>query len=342
LRIKFLVTPVGLMNGNVVSAGRLKEALLDQGVDVTDNREERSYDLLHVHTPVPLSNALEVRRAKKKRVPVIIHAHTTAEDTKGTWTGSTMLSGWVGRYLNRFYNMADVVLSPSTWTREMLKARGLRAPVEVLSNGVDLERFVFDPERRRRFRETYGISKEKKLVYGIGVVCLKKGIEVLPDVAKQLPDVEFLWIGRGSRIYSPLKVRRAVHRCPANVRFIGYVPDIVDAHCAGDIFFTPSFAENQGVALMEAMAVGRPVVARDLPVYQGLLEDGRNALLGRNVEDFVKAIERLRTDDALGASLAQKGRAALPDHDMKKVVKRLVSIYDSLIERKSFQGEGAS
>lgn len=341
MRIKFLVTPIGLVSGNIVSARRLKEALVDEGVEVSDDPEERNYDLLHVHTPLPFGNALEVRRAKRKGIPVVIHAHTTAEDVEGTFTGSSFMSGWIGRYLNGFYNMADLVLSPSEWTRRKLVARNLRAPVEVLSNGIDPRTFSFDGERRRRFRTWVGLTEDRTVVYMVGVVCLKKGVDVFPKVAKELPQTDFVWVGKRSRLYHPFKVASAISACPSNVHFFDDVDDIVDAHCGGDIFFTPSYAENQGIALMEAMAVGRPVVARSLPVYDGLLEHGKSALLGDSPGEFVEALARLQADKALASSFVRAGRESLRNHDIMAVAKRLVSIYDDLLGDKSFrQTEG--
>jgi 1,2-diacylglycerol-3-alpha-glucose alpha-1,2-glucosyltransferase len=336
LKVKFLVTPVGLMTGNIISAARLKEALIAEGVTVSDARDERNYDLLHVHTPIPPGNALEVNRAKKKGIPVVIHAHTSAEDAEGTWTGATLLSGWVGRYLTWFYNKADLVLSPSEWTAGRLRARGLKAPVEVLSNGIDPERFRFEEERRRLFREKHGIPFGRRVVYVVGVLCLKKGVEVIPEVARAVPEMDFVWVGRRSKLYHPFRVGRAIRKCPDNVHFVEDVPEILDAHCGGDIFFTPSFAENQGVALLEAMAVGRPVVARNHPVYEGLLENGRSALLGDSAADFAAALKRLQANDAESEAMAREGRAGLVSHDIRKVAKRLASIYDSLLARKSF------
>jgi 1,2-diacylglycerol-3-alpha-glucose alpha-1,2-glucosyltransferase len=331
MRIKFLVTPIGLMTGNIISARRLRDALLRQGVDVTDDPTEKNYDLLDVHVPIPFTNIAEVKRAKKKGIPVVMHAHTTAEDAEGVWTGSGLLSGVVGRYLTFFYNMGDLVLAPSAWTEATLRARHVKAPIQVLSNGIDLDKFRLVPERRSSFRKHYGISDDTKVVYMVGVICPKKGVEVLPAVAKQLPNLQFVWVGRRSILYYPLRVRRAMGKCPPNVLFLSDVEEALDAHCGGDIFFTPSFCENQGIALMEAMAVGRPVVARNLPVYKGLLANGRNALTCETVDEFATSLERVSKDPLLAKNFVEEGKTALLDHDMEKIAKSLVSIYSSLL-----------
>ncbi len=334
MKVKFLVTPVGLMMGNIESARRLKEALGLEGLEVTSDRESEDFDLLHVHTPVPPSNMTIVKRAKQRGIPVVMHAHTTAEDSVGTWTGSGLLSGVTGLYLTRFYNLGDLVLAPSAWTRDMLSARGVKAPVSVLSNGVDLDRFRFDPERRRRFRRRYGIKEDAIVSYSIGVVCLKKGVETLPSVSRSLPDVSFVWVGKMSKLYHPMKVAMAMRQCPGNVRFLHDVDDIVDAHCGGDIFFTPSHAENQGMAVMEAMAVGRPVVARVLPSYRGLLEHDSTALLGRDPSELAAHIALLRENADLRERLSRDARLVVETHDIRLVARRLIEIYSSLLDKK--------
>jgi 1,2-diacylglycerol-3-alpha-glucose alpha-1,2-glucosyltransferase len=337
LKVKFLVTPVGLMMGNIESARRLKKALGDLGVSVVDDRHAQGFDVLHVHTPVPPSNMTEVKRARRRGIPVVIHAHTTAEDSQGTWTGSTALSGVTGMYLTHFYNLGSLVLAPSAWTKSTLEKRGVRVPIEVLSNGIDLDRFRFDQERRKRFRTRYGIPERSKVVYSIGVVCIKKGIEDFPRVAEVLPDMTFVWIGRRSMLYHPIRVRIAMTRSPGNARFLHDVDDIADAHSGCDIFFTPSFTENQGMAVMEAMAMGRPVVARDLPSYSGLLENEKDALLCSDASCFASSISRISQDQSLAESLVGQGYPRLAEHEMPKVAKRLIGIYESLLEHRPRQ-----
>lgn len=339
MKVKFLVTPVGLMMGNIESARRLKNALIHEGLDVTDDPRAEDFDILHVHTPVPPRNFRVVRKTKKQGKPVVMHAHTTAEDSEGTWTGSGALSGITGRYLTRFYNLGDLVLAPSAWTKDRLRARGVTAPINVLSNGVDRDRFQLDRARRQKFRSKYGIPDDSKVVYAIGVVCLKKGIEVFPDVAKELPGLRFVWVGRRSMLYHPFRVRRAMRRCPDNVQFIHDLEDIVDAHSGGDLFFTPSFAENQGMAVMEAMAVGRPVVARNLPSYDGLLKNENSALVCTGTDEFVSGLDRLSKNHELAETLIKNARATVANHDIGKVAKELTSIYESLLQTMARRNE---
>ncbi len=332
MRVKFLVTPVGLMMGNIESARRMKNALALQGTDVTDDPDDQNFEILHVHTPVPPSNIRIVKRAKSRGIPVVMHAHTTAEDSEGTWIGSEALSGITGRYLTMFYNLGDLVLAPSHWTKRTLEARGVTTPVSVLSNGVDLGRFAFDPARREKFRARYGIPEDAVLAYSIGVVCLKKGVETFAPVSKAVPHIKFAWIGRQSLLYHPMRVSRAIRRCGENAQFMHDVEDIVDAHCGGDIFFTPSFTENQGMAVMEAMAVGKPVVARDLPSYEGLLVHDRTAMICSDEKDFEVALDTLAKDRTKAEALVREGRTAIASHDLGRVAQELRGIYESLLE----------
>lgn len=331
MKVKFLVTPVALMMGNVVSARRLASVLQKEGISVTDDPDATDYDILHVHTPVPLGNINVVRKARERGIPVVMHAHTTAEDARGTWTGSTVFSPQIGHYLTKFYNLGDAVIVPSAWTKNTLRRRGVLSPIHVVSNGVDLERFRFCQERRARFRKAHEIPEETMVVYSIGVMCLKKGITEIPKISRALPNLHFVWVGKRSLFYTPFEVSRALASCGENVQILTEVDDIVDAHCGGDIFLMPSFTENQGIVVLEALAVGRPVVARRLSVYDGLLKNGENALTCSGTKDFVCAVSRLSKDRHMREKLSSHGTNALEGHEINGIGRKLVGIYESLL-----------
>jgi 1,2-diacylglycerol-3-alpha-glucose alpha-1,2-glucosyltransferase len=338
LNVKFVVTPVGLMMGNIESAKRLAKALAAQGVTVSDERGHNDYDILHVHTPFPPRNMRLVERARREGKRVVIHAHTTVEDSVGTWTGSWALAALTEKYLTHFYNLGDLVIAPSEWTKERLRTRGVKVGIRVLSNGVDLERFRFLPERRERFRSAHGIPSESVVAYSIGVLCLKKGIEVYPEVVSRLPSLGFVWVGRSSLLYHPGRIRRAMMECASNARFLHDVEDIVDAHCGCDLFFTPSYVENQGMAILEAMAVGRPIVARNLKVYEGLLANGVNSLTCRGNDEFISALDLLRADENRARSLVNNARETVRAHDMRNITRQLIDIYRSLLDGRREDG----
>ena len=91
---------------------------------------------------------------------------------------------------------------------------------------------------------------------------------------------------------------------PSNVRFCGYAPDIIAAYKEGDIFFFPSYEENQGMVILEAAAMGLPIVIRDLPVYRGWLKNNINCLIGKNDRELKKQLQRLIKSPALRKKLS--------------------------------------
>jgi len=85
------------------------------------------------------------------------------------------------------------------------------------------------------------------------------------------------------------------------------------------------------MAVMEAMAVGRPVVARNLPSYEGLLENEDTALVCTGTDEFVSGLDRLSKDQQLAETIVKNARANVADHDIRKVARELTSIYESLL-----------
>lgn len=316
--------PSALPSGGIRTAFRNHvEALRRVGVEVvTDPREP--HDVLHLHTTGPRSLLLLERTTR----PVVVHAHTTAEDFANSFRLSDAVAPMLARYLRYFYNRADLVIAPSPYTAHVLRQHGVEAPIEVVSNGVDLRRFA--PDGRRRARARARLRLGGFVVFAVGLVLLRKGIDLFCETARLLPHLTFVWFGPIRRAVKP-ETLRVLERAPENVRFTGYVDNVLDAYAAGDVFFFPSAVENEGIAVLEAAACGKPLVLRDVPCFAGRFEGGVNCLLAGDPASFAECIRSLHEDPQLRARLAAEARSFAARHRLEAVGARLRDLYRALL-----------
>jgi len=334
LKVNFLITPFGPMVGDVAAARRFYEQLKTAGIDVELN-SDRACDILHDHLTLPPTNLLKIRRARKAGAKIIIHAHSTHELLEKTSWIFDAIAPLSKAYMKYFYNQADLILAPTSWTGNVLARAGVRRPVEVLSNGVDVKRFAFDAAKRKAFRRAYGIPEDTGVVYCAGMFFFRKGIDTFAEVARRLPQYQFIWAGPKTNLYSPLGVRKLLRNMPGNMRYVGFVDDITALHSAGDVFFFPSWKETQGVVILEAAAAGHTSVVRDIPVYRDWLRHGENCLKANTTEDFVTQIEGALTDRRLAGRLSKGARELAKQNEIRQMTKRLIGIYEGVLSGKA-------
>ncbi|MBI3998883.1 MAG: glycosyltransferase [Armatimonadetes bacterium] len=299
-------------------------ALRQAGVTVTTDPAE-PFDILHLHRIGPRS--LYLAEKFSSRNPVIISAHTTAEDFANTFVMSDSLAPYVGRALTYFYNKADVVIVPTAYTRRVLQRSGVTRPIEVVSNGVDLKRFQSLQRARSLARGRHLLRGV--VAFAVGLVLMRKGVDLFCEVARRLPHLTFVWFGRLPAAVKR-ETRRIIEDAPPNVRFPGYVENVTEAYAAGDIFFFPSAVENEGIAVLEAAAAGRPLVLRDVECFTGRFVDDKNCLLGADVDEFSRILGTLAASPELRERLGHQARRFAEAHSLERVGGRLREVYARL------------
>jgi 1,2-diacylglycerol-3-alpha-glucose alpha-1,2-glucosyltransferase len=304
-----------------------EKALRLNGVEVTRNPSDE-YDLLDINTIGPRS-AYYAHKMRWNGVPLVIHTHTTVEDLKDSFKFSTKLAPKMRSYLRYFYAQADLVISPTEYTRNVIRSYGVHRITRVISNGVDTDAFRFDARLREEYRKLYGL--EGQVPYSVGHIFKRKGVLDFLQLARNFPDVKFMWAGRNYKDLVGADIKRAVKNKPENVTFTGYVKDIAGAYCAGDIFIFPSWCENQGISILEAAACKRPLIVRDLPTYDGWLQDGVNCLIAKDNAEFADHIRRLLEDKRLRNKLANGAYHMSREHTLKKIGAQLKQAYETLM-----------
>jgi glycosyltransferase involved in cell wall biosynthesis len=301
------------------------KAIKAAGLQVTTDPSE-SFDILHLHSVGPVSLYLAEKYSGRR--PVVMHGHTTAEDFANSFRLSDTIAPYLGRYLRFFYGKADMLIAPSPYARDVLRSYDLEQPIEVVSNGVDLRRFT--PDRRRRLLGRARYDLQGSVAFSVGLVVLRKGVDLFCEVGRLLPDHTLVWFGR---IHKAVKTEtlRVIDAAPENVRFTGYVEDVAEAYAAGDFFFFPSTVENEGIAVLEAAACGKPLILRNAECFSGRFEHGVNCLKGETPEEFAALIRQVTNDPALAARLSDGALEYARVHSLNLIGQRLKQIYGQLM-----------
>ncbi len=195
--------------------------------------------------------------------------------------------------------------------RKIAEERASDVPVSLIYNGVDLVRYDHtDP--CCTLREEYGFPPEAQIVGVVARLEHEKGhptlLDAWPGVLRRVPNARLLVIGEGSR-RAELEAQAAALGVAAEVVFTGRRDDVPAVTAALDVAVLPSYREAQGLTILEAMALSRPVIASAVGGIPEVIEDGRTGILvpPHDSEALGSAIIRLLTDHAYADMLARGG-----------------------------------
>ncbi|ATG55201.1 glycosyl transferase [Brachybacterium ginsengisoli] len=293
----------------------------------------RPFDVVHLNTPFP-DTLLLARWARLRRRPALVWAHSTEDDFRDSFPGSNRLAPMFRRWIAHLYRRGDTVVTPSQYSKDLISAPkyGLRAPIRVLSNGVDTTFFRPDPSARERLRDSLGLAPEAQVVISVGMQLRRKGILDWVEVARRMPEVTFVWYGRTDPRLLTAEVEKALADAPANALFPGYVQaeQLREAYCGADAFCFLTKEETEGIVLWEALACGIPALVRGIPLYRDAMPDGvlTHQVTGDGpgfAGEVAQRLEALLTGEL--EDLTAAGRRAAEGVDLDEVAQQLQEIY---------------
>ena len=287
------------------------------------------YDIAHLNMAGPVSLAL-ARHAKSANVPLVLHTHVTAEDFRESFRFSNVVAPGLKTYLKHFYSQADLVLCPSEYTKGILEAYPVDAPIRPISNGIDVESLQGYEQFREDTRERFDL--DDTVVFAVGNVFERKGLTTFCELAQET-DLDFAWFGHyDDGPQASQTTRKWTNDPPENVTFTGRVDDKRMAYGAGDVFCFPAKVENQGLVVLEAMSCSKACVLRDIPVFREYFTDGEDAILCETNDEFVDALKRLDDDPELRERLGANARETVDEHALDRIGNELVDAYRTVLD----------
>lgn len=243
----------------------------------------------------------------------------------------------------------DRILVVSDFWRQML-ARGYDIEATVVTNGCAVERFRVPPEANLLTLRARVGAEERFLLLTVGGIEPRKGSVELVEALARLRPMPILAVVGGHSFQDHHAYRdRVLARASElglvlgrDIVMLGTVPDaeLPGWYHAADAFVFPSVKEGWGMAVLEAMAAGLPVVATDIPVFREFLTDDHSALLARpgDATSLTHALQHLCDDARLRARLAKIGPIIAARYTWEACAKQHIQIYRELMEHSPQRG----
>jgi glycosyltransferase involved in cell wall biosynthesis len=262
-------------------------------------------------------------------VPAVVHTEHSQILTKTRHLG---IYGWV---LNRLVSYSISV--SSDLERYLVETFGLPPKnVRTIPNGIDVSRFIFSHDVSY-LREELNLRDCDTVIGTIGRLTTQKGIDTLLAAFQLLQatrsNVRLVVVGEGELRNSLTKLAERLG-IQEKVVFTGIRKDIPNLLHLFDVFVLSSLWEGQPIAIMEAMAAARPIVATAVGGNAEILKDGDYGLIvpPSDPAAMAKAIEALISDPELARAIAEKASAYARTHlDDRIMVRNYESVFSTLM-----------
>lgn len=310
--------------------------------DVTINGSG-DFDIQHIHTVDP-QNYLKMKASKSANV---CYVHFLPDTLDGSIDLPKAIFKIFKKYIIELYKSADYLIVVNPIFIESLVKYGIKKErIVYIPNYVSKEDFYKKSESKiRELKISYGIEPEAFVVIGVGQVQTRKGVLDFIEVAKQMPDVTFVWsggfsFGRITDGYEELK--KIVDNPPANVKFLGIIPreNMNDIYNIADVLFMPSYNELFPMSILEAVNLHKALVLRNLELYEDILF--KKYLAGKDNQEFVELIRKLKSQPEIYAQSEEYAKEISEFYSKENVVKIWIDFYTKVHEEHLIKLENKS
>jgi len=243
---------------------------LDKEYKVVINKRERT-EIMHYHT-IDLKHYLSIPFAKRKGVTVG-YVHFLPETVEGSIKLPNVIKKVFYRYIISFYRSMDYLVTVNPNFIPKLEAYNIdKKKITYIPNYVSNEKFYnLSNEDKYKAKEKFKIAKDAFVVLGVGQIQTRKGVIDFINIAKKLPEVQFIWAGGfsfGNITDGYKELKSEMDNAPKNILFTGIVErDLMnDIYNVSDVLFMPSYNELFPMSILESNEHLHPSASKRLRI----------------------------------------------------------------------------
>lgn len=293
--------------------------------------DENNYDIIHCNTPVGGILARKAaKKARKKGTKVIYEAHGFH-----FFKGSPK-KNWILYYpIEKMYSkLADVLITINKMDYELASKKFKAKKIEYIPGvGVNLDQFL-SAQTDGDIRQELNLDSNAKIVLSVGELNENKNHQAIMRAVKKLADenIHYIIAGNGpkkeilQKMVSDLGLEKNVH-------FLGYRRDLPKIYKSSDVFALPSYREGLGLAAIEAMYFGLPIVTSN---RHGINDYSIPDVTGykchpNDYDGFANAIKILLDDDDKRSKMGEHNKAFAQEFSLSASLARMQEIYGELL-----------
>ncbi len=324
-----LIKPVDMRNrSNFKVILQLRGLMKDQNIDI-------------VHSQGARADFFARMAAMLARVPVVFS--TVPMTVEGFDVNPIkkliyiLLNRFSERFVDRFMVVSDAL-------KKMMIEKHKIEPQKVVKiyNGIEKDDYVIADDEimciRTGFRNKSGLEEDTPVIGIIGRLVWQKGIEhfieVIPEILKEFKEARFFIVGDGP-LENKLKAASKKLKIDDKISFTGFRSDIKDILASIDIFVMPSLLEGLPMILLEAMAMGKPIVATNIDGINEVVENGKTGLLvpPKAPEALSEAIVNLLIHRDQACQMGINARRVVEERfGVDIMIRKVEEVYEELLQ----------
>ena len=291
------------------------------------------FDFVHVHTPIPGAIVRVATMDERRRGSVVVYTTHGLTFPRGSSLKTKIIYGGV-EWLCSW--MTDGIIAINREDFAQIKKMACKKVYHINGVGVDTSRYHECKINRKAYRESLGISEDDIAILEVGELSVRKNHKIIIDALEKLNDKRYVFLICGKAMTNCSTydfLRNYADEKKVRVIFLGFRKDIPELNRCADIAVLPSLREGLGLAGIEALASGVPVVGSNVQGIKDYVVDGKTGYLcaPTDANAFAKKIKLLSDKEVRGAmqkaciKKAEEFRLEISHQQMTDIYKELLS-----------------